>query len=305
MVGLIRLVEDIRRVAKKVSASGLGREAGRSLLKTYIKLRLGAILDYRLGRKKNEALILGQRVQFLDHDFFFINFNEVFLEDEYLFESAVPDPVIVDCGSNIGLTVHYFKLLYPRSVVIAFEPQPDVFEVLKGNMERNRLSNVTLINAAVVGKDVEAVSVFSNPDVPGDLGASTVEPMLRSRGCRLVGTSAKAVRLSQFLPDRVDLLKMDIEGAEYEVLAELGSSLLKVDQILMEYHHAPLAGGTRLSSLIGLLEREGYHCLLRSELEAPLSRSRERYHRGIVYAYRPASGRKGERPCHRSGRGEP
>ena len=40
MVGLIRLVEDIRRVAKKASASGLGREAGRSLLKTYIKLRL-------------------------------------------------------------------------------------------------------------------------------------------------------------------------------------------------------------------------------------------------------------------------
>jgi FkbM family methyltransferase len=43
-------------------------------------------------------------------------------------------PVIIDCGGNIGLSVLYFKYLFPNSVITVFEPSPPVFEILKENI---------------------------------------------------------------------------------------------------------------------------------------------------------------------------
>ena len=50
----------------------------------------------------------------------------------YRFVTTKEAPVILDCGANIGLSVIYFKQLYPNSKITAFEPDPDVFKVLKG-----------------------------------------------------------------------------------------------------------------------------------------------------------------------------
>ena len=61
----------------------------------------------------------------------------------------VPEPHIVDCGSNIGMAVLFFKALYPRASITAFEPENATFQQLRVSVERNMLSEVTLINAAV------------------------------------------------------------------------------------------------------------------------------------------------------------
>ena len=69
------------------------------------------------------------------------------------FASDRVDPVIYDVGSNVGITVLYWKQLYPRSRVVAFEPDPHVFDFLVRNC--GAIPNVTLNNVAVWTSDGE------------------------------------------------------------------------------------------------------------------------------------------------------
>lgn len=66
-----------------------------------------------------------------------ILFREIFIEPSYFFRTERPHPLIVDCGSNIGMSVIFFKLLYPDARVLAFEPDPAPFELLEQNIRTN------------------------------------------------------------------------------------------------------------------------------------------------------------------------
>ena len=70
-------------------------------------------------------------------------FRELFVDGTYFFEAENDQPMIVDCGSNINMSVIFFKLLYPRSRILAFEPYPYTFEVLKENVQVNGFADVS------------------------------------------------------------------------------------------------------------------------------------------------------------------
>ena len=81
--------------------------------------------------KKNinpkEVVFLSFRVQFVSFSEFFILIREIFIYEPYHFNSKKEDPVIFDCGGNIGLATIYFKFLYPRAKVVVFEPVPHIY----------------------------------------------------------------------------------------------------------------------------------------------------------------------------------
>jgi FkbM family methyltransferase len=173
-----------------------------------------------------------------------------------------PGMSFVDAGANWGL----FSLLAARLVgqsgrVIALEPDPRVFLKLKSNIERNHLSQVFAFQVAVADRESEMLlagydgvhqnSGMSRLVASGNGSAHTFK--VCSRKLDLLLTEAKL--------DRVDLLKIDVEGAEHAVLAGMEDGLRRsrYRSILLELH--PLYSGENtptLHEITELLLARGY-----------------------------------------------
>jgi FkbM family methyltransferase len=258
----------------------------RSLTATYIGIRSRAVLAHRLGFGRRPCRILNHRFHYLNEGWFQVIFDEVFLNEIYYFHAAQKRPFIVDCGSNIGLTVLYFKLLYPESRILAFEPQADAFAKLQQNVAVNNFEGVDLVNAAV-GSNSSRVTLYWDPDAPGDLGATTLKDIARLRKRPLSETSVPMVRLSEYLKEDVEMLKLDTEGAELEILREIKPWLPNVRQIFIEFHHHPSRFVASYLEVMNILDEGGFFMLTAADITPPLFRAREQYHTLYLYAYRP------------------
>ena len=149
----------------------------------------------------------GLSIDIIDKLSFVFMYQEIFGKEIYKFNSKSEQVIIVDCGANIGLSVMYFKRLYPAARIIAFEPDPIAFEVLRANVVRNGFSGVELHNSALWSIDGESSFV---PD-----GADGGRLSVASAGPGLVNVKVESLR--RYLGPRIDMLKIDIEGAEFEV----------------------------------------------------------------------------------------
>lgn len=207
----------------------------------------------RLSAGRRER-ILGFDVEYFSQHSFAHLFHEVFAREGYLFDSDTDEPVIFDCGANIGMATLFFQWLYPNSTVIAFEPDPATFQLLCRNIERNRLKAVQAHNVALWDQDCE-VCFYVNNDEPGSLLMSTNPSRMRGKQI-----TVPAKKLSEYVNVPVDLLKLDIEGAESRVVAELVESG-KIDMIrrlIIEYHHNISCEPSGLGAFLGMLESCGW-----------------------------------------------
>src|SRR5207245_9000897 len=118
-------------------------------------------------------------------------------------------PRILDCGAHLGLATIYWKTLFPSAEITAFEPDPEAFGMLQRNCKIFKLENVDLINAAVWTKDGRSDFWAEG----GDSGRLTQIAHVSS-AVRI--EQVPTVRLLHHLDRQVDLLKLDIEGAEVE-----------------------------------------------------------------------------------------
>lgn len=142
-----------------------------------------------------------------------VMFREIFLEDEYDIAPQMSPKVIFDLGSNIGLSVIYFKLKFPEAKIYAFEPAPDVFLALEENVKQ--FDDVTTLNLAVSNIDGEII-FFVDPN-------SKMSSSLNRRSKKQIEITVPTTTLDSimntFAVEEVDLLKFDIEGAEYLALS--------------------------------------------------------------------------------------
>src|SRR5690348_10496292 len=102
-----------------------------------VKLQDEIIVAYRqLGRplKSNPIDILGYKVSYMGEYEIRWLFRELFLEACYFFQPETDSPIIFDCGSNIGMSLLFFKKLYPNARISAFEPDPYTFVILERNV---------------------------------------------------------------------------------------------------------------------------------------------------------------------------
>jgi FkbM family methyltransferase len=142
--------------------------------------------------------------------------------------------------------------------VIAIEPDPSCFELLSLNIRRNAWKNVIAHNVAA-GRENGSTSFFRDPSKPGSLVGSTTRRVLEKEEIRV-----ETRRLSQFVAESVDLLKLDVEGAEAEILAELAEAgaLARIAAILVEFHHDPNRPGL-LGGFLQTLGDSGFSCEIR------------------------------------------
>lgn len=188
------------------------------------------------------------------------NFNilrkDIFQKRIYHFQSPVTDPVILDCGANIGMSVLYFKHQVPDARVIAFEPDPTIAPYLEENVRRNGLKDVTIVRAALA--EQEGTTALHSDGRYGSTIITTSDDAAPAQSQRY---DVRTVRLWDYLDQPVDFLKMNIEGAEWRVLSDSAERLRSIRSMVVEYHHVP--GWPRtLHKILELLDRYGFAYLI-------------------------------------------
>lgn len=209
----------------------------------------------------NPIELLGYKISFMGEAHLRWLFGEIFMDASYFFHADNDRPLIFDCGSNIGMSVLFFKKLYRNARIIAFEPDPATFATLRQNVVQNRLSDVELHSVAIGGHSGQ-IELFRDPSPESSsLKMSTLRQ--RHDGPGVVVPSR---RLSEFIKSDIDLLKLDVEGAEDAVMDELADSgkLRYVRRLHLEYHHHIDATADKLSSMLRLIEDSGFGYQLRS-----------------------------------------
>jgi FkbM family methyltransferase len=193
---------------------------------------------------------LDYTVRITDGPNFYMQYKDEFIHQIYHFEAQRPDPLIIDGGSNTGISILYFKRAYPHARIIGFEPDPDVFRLLQENMAHNKVENVTLINSGLSAESGTATFVADGSS-GGQLGENKN------------GITVRVERLSTYLAEPVDFLKLNIEGQELPVLleAEASGRLINIKELVLEYH-GWTSGEQRLGPLLDLLDRNGFRYLV-------------------------------------------
>jgi len=150
------------------------------------------------------------RIDYADAASFEAQYFAIFVEREYAFVPTSPTPVILDCGGNIGLSALWFKREYPGAKITVFEPGPDLFPILKANLSRHGCTDVNTEQVAVWDK--ETTLKLNNDAADGGFVSTHTES---------VGRTVPAIKLADRINGPVDLLKIDIEGAEFVVFKDL------------------------------------------------------------------------------------
>jgi len=160
-------------------------------------------------------------------------FEEVFLDQEYKPPFPIKPKVIVDAGANIGMTTLYYAQIYPDARIIAIEPEPSNFEMLVKNC--GNLANVTLVKGAIWCEDRQLK--FENP--MAEKWAFSVVESRESSPSDLQDVMALTVPgiMNRIGADRIDILKLDIEGSEVELFRSGADAWLgTIRQIVIELH---------------------------------------------------------------------
>jgi FkbM family methyltransferase len=168
--------------------------------------------------------------------------------------------IIVDIGLNIGMFTCY-ALSKGANEVHSFEPDLDNFELAKFNVDLNGFSNrCFLYNHAVVGNQDIFRDFFIN--VKKNKGAHS---LIGKRGRDKITVTCANINkiIEQVKPT---ILKLDCEGGEYEILKSI-KSFSKINQIIMEFHHAHLndKDKSKFHEIIELMEQNYNHVEYRKE----------------------------------------
>lgn len=137
---------------------------------------------------------------------------QIFYAKEYELSKSINPYFIVDCGANIGLSAVYYANIYPNAKIIAIEPDKSNFYFLKKNTVN--YSNVVCINKAIWSKEKNLKIIDIGT---GNWSLQTVETNVIDDDS--VSTITLTQILDEYAVDSIDILKIDIEGAEKELFS--------------------------------------------------------------------------------------
>jgi FkbM family methyltransferase len=176
--------------------------------------------------------------------------DSILKKEVYKFNATSSNPIIIDCGSNIGISIIYFKNLYPTSIIYGYEADPRLFGLLEKNIESFAFSDV-ILNQEAVWIDDNGVTFRQEGGHSGSV--------LKGEAESEMDVMVASIRLRDLLDDfdRIDLLKMDIEGAENKVLVDCERKVAKCDHIFVEYHSSD-DEPQQLHNLLKMFHELGY-----------------------------------------------
>lgn len=200
------------------------------------------------------------RYSFINWREFLLLYAGIFTVKGYSFETDSKKPFIIDCGSHTGMSVLGFKKQYPNSEIIAFEPNPDTFEILKKNVSQNDLENIKLVNAAL-GDKRGTINFYVNKDNTWSWGDSAFKSAFIKGKHQVI--KVKSVLLSSYIKGEVDLIKINIEGFEGLVLKEIQGKLKYVKELMLQYHGDGAIKNNDLDEIFDVLDNNSYKYTIR------------------------------------------
>ncbi|MDR0567350.1 MAG: FkbM family methyltransferase [Prevotellaceae bacterium] len=174
--------------------------------------------------------------------------EEIFEQEIYQFKTDSERPYIIDGGANIGLSMAYFAEKFPNAQIIGFEPDKVIFPILKENMEQLDNRNVRIYEKAVWYEDT-VLDFYSEQALAGSAMIDFNNHQNKIK--------VEAVNFNKFLNRKVDFLKLDIEGAENEVIFKIADNLRFVENMFLEYHELD-SRNQNLQDILLLLKEKGF-----------------------------------------------
>ena len=171
---------------------------------------------------------------------------------------------IVDAGANIGVFSVWAAIRLPQAKIVAIEPHPETFSRLQHNIKANSLtSRVTIAQFAL-----SAQSGDREMPITGESQRRSLLPQDRN-GSEQKVIKVPALTMQELLDhhqtSEIDLLKMDIEGSEWEVLINTPLSILRrIRRMQFEYHEVHVRFGYSKAALFERLNSAGFtisHCV--------------------------------------------
>ncbi|MGD9077994.1 MAG: FkbM family methyltransferase [Desulfobacterales bacterium] len=189
----------------------------------------------------------GFPIVFADLHSFYHQAIQIFQSEIYGFKTEKDNPVILDCGAHVGLASIYFATKYPNSSIHAFEADPVIAKMLNENVNTLGLRTVN-VHPQAVWVNEKGVCFNKSGDDSGFISDEEPESLER----------VSSIRLKQFIENQhVDLMKLDIEGAEYEVIKDCDEALANVKNIIIEVHKFRDNNGS-LGDILGILEKNNF-----------------------------------------------
>lgn len=144
--------------------------------------------------------------------------------------------VIIDIGAHAGFFSLYVSALNPRVRVIAVEPFAENLELLEKHLAKNKIENVETVSGGIAGTTGARFLVLESDSHNHRLNLPKEDLSRRSTvkiQCWSLGDLVQKYKV-----EKVNLLKMDIEGLEYEIFENLDRTMFKkIKNIILEYHN--------------------------------------------------------------------
>jgi FkbM family methyltransferase len=152
------------------------------------------------------------------------------------------DGIIIDAGGYIGTSALAFSDLFPNATVITIEPSKNNIELLKLNVSHN--SNIKIIYGALLGSEKDSVDLKNRGT--GEWGFTVVDnPLDNNYAESLHQTPAFNLKKLGIELSNIGLLKLDIEGGEYDLFINDAESLKEIKVIAVELHDRIVSGCTQ------------------------------------------------------------
>ena len=250
-------------------ANGSLQRLGKLFSNPYRKVNIGPIflryLKHISPGKLHYHKLFDHKTWFTNGQEYLHGIKEIFIEEIYK-QSLPENAYILDCGANIGLSVIYLKRLCPTAAIVAFEPDKKNFALLEKNVQSHKLKNIDLKNQAVWKEQV-----LLNFESEGSMG-SKIAFEKKNDPSNLV----QAIRLKNYLDRKINFLKIDIEGAEFDVLQDITDRLSFVENLFVEYHGS-FEQNSELTKLFRIFTESGFHYYIKEALpvyRSPLTRDK-------------------------------
>jgi FkbM family methyltransferase len=159
---------------------------------------------------------------------------------------------ILDLGANVGFASLFFAQRYPDATIDAIECDPELYRLLKSNLQANGITNVNIHEFAAWVEDGE-LSFAPDGGGGGRLAAGG-------------GVSVSTVDMKKWLAGRppYDLVKIDIEGAERALFDHIAEEIVKAKHVVVEYH-SEVGKEQNLDEMLATLRRYGFRYYVKTE----------------------------------------